>query len=734
MLWYPFYSCPFLFLFLFRYLFIPQKGKRDIILCGSKPQGQYTKIVRYLAKYLNKKLGNKYNFIAQISDGSVENIQNLHLGKAHIALVQEDVAHYFHYGGHKFLKVEHRSDNRVKAVCFFFWEYLFVISGRRKTKLQELKNVHIGSLHGGTGVTALNVKEQLQLFWEFKAGNSVYELLKNNKVDSQVALTSNIASRLKKLKENGVKYNIISLRRDDASGLTASFPFYYSTVLTIDKKNIRTIATRALLAVNQKTPNVIVSTIMELFRNDKAYTDFVKFCPELDNIYSNNNLKSRFEKNPRFSQFPIPVHPLVFELYWDKNPYLPYYIVAIPIFCLCFFILYLRRADRYKDIIGNWKILGIKGRFVFETLWGYVLLACVVFLYLLSAIYLIKYLEIQAFINNIIKIPSPFMTMNFQQLCTWVIVFTVTGYEDEIFPLTEVGKLIASTIRLVSIATVMFIVGRISADYIQNLVKGKKMEKGYNLKDHIVICNWNYKGQKIIEELHSSLLQKTGMARPVIVICEGDINFPDTPEFEDTFCIPGNPVSGWKLRNANVHHAFAVIILADMKREDADTHTIMVSMEIADLVENMKASGEITNEPHISAEILDNRNKKYLFRSGVHEVISSNSIGVKLLAQTAVTPGISAFMKDILQYSSESNEIYIIPPPVELVEKNASFTEISLYLLQHRETYHQAILVGVYSGTPPEMLVNPDASAFEGLSFDDKLVVMARERPVFDKG
>ena len=324
--------------------------------------------------------------------------------------------------------------------------------------------------------------------------------------------------------------------------------------------------------------------------------------------------------------------------------------------------------------------------------------------------------------------------MGFKEISTWVFVFTVTGYENEVFPYTSLGKIVATSIRVVIISSVMFIVGRVSADYIKTLIKGNKMQKGYNLKDHIVICDWNQKGEQIVEELHSPLLQEHGMARPIIIITPSEFEFPDTPAFEDTFCIPGDPISPWKLRNASIHQAFAVIILAEtsMERSEVDTHTVLVAMEIAELFDEMEAQGLMTKRPHISAEILDGKNIKYLKRAGVNEVISGGDLGVKLLAQSAVTPGITAFMDDLLHYSDKSNEVYIIDPPEKLVKKKASFRQIVDYLMANRTECEGALLVGIQRGADsPKMMVNPTEQEFSGLEANDRLVLIARKRPNF---
>ena len=707
---------------------------KKILLLGGSARGRYTYAVRALANYLRGRFGHSYQFIPTSSEGSVQNIRDLQHDQAQISIIQEDVAYYFDKGGHSILKVGHRRNNRVKGICFLFWEKLYIFATPNQKSLQQLKRVHIGSLYNGSGITAINLREQLQQRWNFISGGNAVDALKKGDVDAIIALTADPQFIINELQQKQVPFHVIGLSDNEIASISASLSFYHEREINVNGVQQKTIATRALLAVNQQLPMVIAQALMQLFTQPQSqeYDKLVQRCPEIEQFLPRKDIRPLAENNPRFTEYPLPMHPLVFELRWGGRQYFPFFLASLPLLCGLAFLGFMRQGRRYRKLLADKSLLGITANSLFEALWPYLFLLNLLLLYLLAVMYLIKYLEIQAFIYNGTSEPSPFVSMDFQQLCTWIIVFTVASYEDEIFPTTELAKIAASSIRLVSIGCMMFIIGRISADYVKTLIKGTSMKKGYNLKDHVVICNWTPKAERIVEELHSKLLRETMMVRPVVVICEGEVKFPDTPEFEDTFCIPGDPLSSWKLRNANVHDAFSVIILNDKDRgADADNHTIMVAMEIAEIVEEQLRLGTIERGPHIAAEIMDGKKQKYLQRAGVHEIISGNDIGIKLLAQTAVTPGITTFIKDLLQYSAESNEIYVVEPPAELIAVKANFTAISNYFLQHRECLHQAILVGIYRDNPPQMMVNPDNSQFTGVTAEDKLVLMARQRPTW---
>ncbi|WP_372366038.1 TAXI family TRAP transporter solute-binding subunit [Candidatus Uabimicrobium sp. HlEnr_7] len=707
----------------------PKTYSSQFSVSGAFSNGTYSGVSQKLCDYLNSTFANTYLFTAQESSGSVENIIRLQEGETDIALIQEDVAYYYYRGGHTLLKVEHTAENYIKSVCFFFNEYFVVLARPHKKNLHDLRKVNVGSLHGGTGITAINVRDQLQYHWELNTDSPI-DAMRENKVDAVIVTTANAAFLTKQLREENIEYHPIGLSNKEMSGIAASFPFYHKAHITIEsyqgkKVTIPTITTRSLLVVNDTVAPEIVSAILEIFIDKKTYDNFGKKFSAVTN-FDKTQMDNERE---RFGNFPLPIHPVVFELQRGRFSFIRPAFFVLPLAFICCFLIYLRSKERYKIFCGQRMFYGVLYRELFRDLWIYIFLISLVLIYLIAAVYFIKYLEIQAYIQSEFMQPSKFIDMKFRKLITWIFVFTVAGYEDETFPYTELGKVIASSIRIVSISCMMFIFGRLSIDYLKNLVKDRHMYKGYSMSNHIVICNWNSKGEKIVEEIHSPSLKAQGIAKPIIIICNHEITLPDSDAFQDTFFLPGDPGAEWKLRNASLHNAFSTIILADETMGDrADSHTVMVVMEMTDLFDRLEEEGKLEQRPHISAELIDGKNIKYLKRAGVNEVISGNDLGVRLLAQSTVTPGITEFMDNILQYCNQTNEIYIIDAPKLLVERKANFITISQFLLENRKSYHNTLLLAIQRNK--KMMVNPSSEEFIHLLPGDRLVVLAKERPV----
>ena len=120
------------------------------------------------------------------------------------------------------------------------------------------------------------------------------------------------------------------------------------------------------------------------------------------------------------------------------------------------------------------------------------------------------------------------------------------------------------------------------------------------LKNHIVICNWNEKGLKIIKEAHASIIEDK---RPIVIVSETADSIElsaeeDIPEFENVYLVNGDPTNKVILKRANVHQAHSVVILVNQEeREVADSKSILICMAIKSICEE-------NNEPktYISVE------------------------------------------------------------------------------------------------------------------------------------
>ena len=290
-------------------------------------------------------------------------------------------------------------------------------------------------------------------------------------------------------------------------------------------------------------------------------------------------------------------------------------------------------------------------------------------------------------------------------------------------PKTLFGKIVSILSFLIGVFIVAALIGKF-ASYFINIKKEGKMPQ--LLENHIVICNWNEKGVHLVKEIHTAI--------PDIPICiltdkkDEEIRQHELEirkEFENTFFKKGDPTLHINLKNlAFAHRAKSVIILADERCPDPDGKTALIGLAITKLERNLP------RKPHIIAEIINHQKIEHLKDAGVDEYICASDYGLSLMAQAALYPKLSEVYHQLLTYSEDTCEIYLIEGekiPTEFYDK--SFKQIAQMLNESREnTDNPIILIGIKR--EEKYILNPKSEKeFDSLKKGDALVVIAYTFP-----
>ncbi len=305
----------------------------------------------------------------------------------------------------------------------------------------------------------------------------------------------------------------------------------------------------------------------------------------------------------------------------------------------------------------------------------------------------------------------------------WSIAVYLFSGLDRGEPVTVIGKIIVTTVLILSLGVVGLFAGTIASIFVEERMGRRRLMPKYKLAEHIIICNWNERGEPLIGQLHAAIVKDK---RPVIVLSEhtDDIDFHEKEEyahFGDVYLIKGDPTNEAVLKRANVDDAFSIIVLADPNQGKlCDAKSILVCMAIIDLCKQLGS-----NKPNIVVEVVDPKNVPHLRRSGADEIVSPGEFGLKLLAQAALSHGLSQVYENLLTVSPETNEVYLKRVPPGFIGK--TFGELSEAMARKRDSQNPAILVGVKSGG--KILVNPKKKDFETFSDNDEIVVISFEDP-----
>ncbi len=248
-----------------------------------------------------------------------------------------------------------------------------------------------------------------------------------------------------------------------------------------------------------------------------------------------------------------------------------------------------------------------------------------------------------------------------------------------------------------------------------------------DIKDHIVICNWNERGKRVITELR----HPEGKPDAEIVIIDDktldEQDMLSTPAFRKKIhYIHKDPIRHGTLREARVNSADTIIILADNLSPDPDAKSAMIVLA---LLRECKRK-----RPHIISEVVNSENSQHLKDAGANETICTTEIGVGILAHCAVNKQLSEVYKDLLTYTFEGNELYVVTrDALADVFIGKTFVECAQLLYQKRDERNPVILLGVRR--QGKIIMNPRSDGKgqdqEDLRIrdDDALIVMAFSPP-----
>jgi voltage-gated potassium channel Kch len=314
------------------------------------------------------------------------------------------------------------------------------------------------------------------------------------------------------------------------------------------------------------------------------------------------------------------------------------------------------------------------------------------------------------------------------------LVYLLSGFEDR-EPITTEGRIFSIFIFIGSIC----IIGSVAGNFAYIFLRRREVKMPKNVTNQIVVCNWNEGGDKIIKEIHAPVAEPE---TEVVVITDKEINEEElrkSKEYEKVYFIRSDPTLHDVLKASRVHLARSIIILADNETPDPDAKTAMIALAIRNI------SNIDDGKPHIVAEAINHRKIEHLKNAGVDEVICASDFGLGIIAQCAITGRLSKAYQQLLSYSGDTNELYIIEYNKIPKKSNGksifdglSFEEASDLFIKKRDANNPVILVGVRRGNrvilnPKNNWKGPKTEKFEKFQEGDSIVVMAFEMPDLSK-
>jgi voltage-gated potassium channel len=307
--------------------------------------------------------------------------------------------------------------------------------------------------------------------------------------------------------------------------------------------------------------------------------------------------------------------------------------------------------------------------------------------------------------------------------CFWNIAVYLFSGLDSGQPGTTAGRITVTLILILSLGIVGVFTGTVASIFVERKIGGRKFMPPKKLKNHIVICNWNEKGINIIKELRAKALK----VKRAIVIISAEIDeksFPELEELEEfkkIYIVKGDPSNELNLKRAAIVNAFSCIILSQQSARDyADAQSILIAMTIKQLCEEKDCK-----KIHVVTEAVTPKNFGHLRKAGCDEIVSASDFALMLLAQSALTPGLSRVYMNLVTVSEKTNELYQLPVPSEYYGK--TFEKLGVDILKKRDVINPSILIGVK--TKGEIMLNPKREQFDTFKNGDSILLVSFTNP-----
>ncbi|GAC1665750.1 MAG: ion transporter [Candidatus Limnocylindrales bacterium] len=273
-------------------------------------------------------------------------------------------------------------------------------------------------------------------------------------------------------------------------------------------------------------------------------------------------------------------------------------------------------------------------------------------------------------------------------------VQTILGQGDSSYVTSPVGWVVGWFFSLFGVAIIGTLTGALVALVIDFLLKEGQGLGASGYRDHIVVCGWNATARDLIDELRGDEYQ-----HKLVVLQKADKN----PAGAGVYFVSGDPAEPEDLRRAGIEEAAAAVVFPADNSNESDMASILTVMAIKAIAPAVRTVVEV-NHP---------RHRDHFLRAKADEILVTSTLASHLLARSALYPGLTEIVTDIVSGGAGS-ELYRVALPEDYV--GLTIDDLSARL----RTDHRATLLSVNRGG--RAFVNPPAD-FRLAPGDDAVVV-----------
>jgi voltage-gated potassium channel len=260
---------------------------------------------------------------------------------------------------------------------------------------------------------------------------------------------------------------------------------------------------------------------------------------------------------------------------------------------------------------------------------------------------------------------------------------TVLGQGDGSFAAGPVGWVAGWLLGLFGVAIVATMTGVLVGFFIDFLLKEGQGMGASGYRDHVVVCGWNPTARDLIEELCGD---ESGLR--IALVHETEKN----PAGGRVYYVRGDTTDEADLKRAGIETARSAIVCPADSSNEADLHSILTVLAIEAVAPHVRTVAEVNNPIHVP----------HFRRANVDELLVTSRITSRLLARSAVYPGLTELVTDMVGGGSDAEDpqLYRVKLPPDCV--GMSTIELATVM---RADHHANVLAvsrnGKTVGNPP---------------------------------
>ena len=259
-------------------------------------------------------------------------------------------------------------------------------------------------------------------------------------------------------------------------------------------------------------------------------------------------------------------------------------------------------------------------------------------------------------------------------------VTTVIGSGDASYVSSPGGYLVGWVLAFFGVAMVAAMTGAIVGFVIDYLLKEGQGMGAAGYTDHIVVCGWNETARDLIEELKGD-----EFTTKVVVLHDAERN----PAGDGVYFVRGDITSTDDLERCGIREAASAIVFPANRSNEADMRSILAVMAIESIAPQVRTVVEANNPMHVP----------HFRRAEADEILVTSQLASRLLARSALYPGLSELVTDIVS-GGEGSELYRVGLPDDYL--GLSVDELSTRLRgDHRATLLAVTRAGRSMTNPP---------------------------------